>query len=653
MSKVIAVAMLDVKRLWAPIVGAGILMGILPTLAMLIGRLDRSTPSLPFAFLAGAAFLTAIICGFFFGTDFADGKPSFFFARPLPTATLLSGRIVAVIALCLASAAAFSLAYGLTGRIHLADVFRQITPLRLAVLPAAWSVMLFMALARVTSTRQTAKKTVGYIALQLARVAVSAGFSAIFLGLFFDVFLRAINSRSAIMLLFGSYAAAALVIACLAIDRGRTDRLRISRVLVVGTYVQTALVGLIVTITWLYLLHPPPSAMREITTVVGSPDGRVAYVAAHVDRGGRDYQPFFSVNLDSGAVERLATEYDNGWRPWLWHSRDGSTKVWAEQRPLLFGLTQRALLGGSTFRFQTAFGQPQVLPLPDDMELESSFPLIERPIVLPASGSDVVGVLWNNHGSGQKLAFVSPSRGQLSLIDLGQQHRAVSAWAFGSPGHLRAGSTVGSGTDRRMQVIDIDVATGAISTLTDQIIGETPRFHFSATADRALVVSGPADARTVSLFSLDEPSLPAAELVTGVRDNNLQDGFLAEGTIAVIVRQPPTSELRLFSSHGKLLFTVPLGVGYSTLGNQPFANTVTVATNRGGEHVLSFIDATTGAIVRQMAGYYVPQTIAAWFWYETPPAPGTPGARLLMSNDRRLVMLPSLSEEPRQLLPRQ
>ena len=54
--------------------------------------------------MAVAFVVVGIAAGATFGSDFTDGKSSFFFARPLPTGVLIAGRFAALLTL---TAAAF------------------------------------------------------------------------------------------------------------------------------------------------------------------------------------------------------------------------------------------------------------------------------------------------------------------------------------------------------------------------------------------------------------------------------------------------------------------------------------------------------------------------------------------------------------------
>ena len=149
----------------------------------------------------------------------------------------------------------------------------------------------------------------------------------------------------------------------------------------------------------------------------------------------------------------------------------------------------------------------------------------------------------------------------------------------------------------------------------------------------------------MAVLGLDAPK-PTLVTLAASRSNSLEASFLADGRIVVLVRQPPTAELRLFSADGASLFSRPLGEGFTNLGGEPFTNVLWVSTLlRGKPHVV-LVDTRSGESLRQLSGF---RTLTNWE-RELPPPPGSPGARLLMSADRKLYLLPSVSEDPRPLL---
>ena len=102
MRQLLAVAFLDCRRLAFGLSSAALVAGLLPSLASGLGATVAPGTILMVAFaIVGAA------AGLFFGSDFDEGKSSFYFARPLPTLSLIAGRFVALVALAAMAFAAF------------------------------------------------------------------------------------------------------------------------------------------------------------------------------------------------------------------------------------------------------------------------------------------------------------------------------------------------------------------------------------------------------------------------------------------------------------------------------------------------------------------------------------------------------------------
>jgi hypothetical protein len=201
-----------------------------------------------------------------------------------------------------------------------------------------------------------------------------------------------------------------------------------------------------------------------------------------------------------------------------------------------------------------------------------------------------------------------------------------------------------------LEFIDIDTLTGSTRTVATTDRGAFYRsVTLDASAQRALLLSipypsGPSDA-TVSVLQLDAPQPKPMALYSG-KANNADASFLADGRIAVLVRQPPTADLRVFSPDGKVALTRPLGEGFSNLGGEPFANVFWVSTLVRGIWNVALIDARSGEMLRRLSGF---RTLDNWD-RGVPPPPGSPGAHLLMSTDRKLYLLPSVTDDPRPLL---
>ena len=153
----------------------------------------------------------------------------------------------------------------------------------------------------------------------------------------------------------------------------------------------------------------------------------------------------------------------------------------------------------------------------------------------------------------------------------------------------------------------------------------------------------------MSLMPLEASPQPATRTLATARQINIEASFLADGRVVVIVRQSPAAELQLFSPKGEPLLRVPLGDGFSTIGNEPFANVLMVSTLFAGKSFVTLIDMTNGKVLRRIDNVRAPSP-----WLVGPseiPPPGSPGARILLASEK-LYLLPTQTDEPRLLLPR-
>jgi hypothetical protein len=126
--------------------------------------------------------------------------------------------------------------------------------------------------------------------------------------------------------------------------------------------------------------------------------------------------------------------------------------------------------------------------------------------------------------------------------------------------------------------------------------------------------------------------------------------FLADGRVVASsggsVGAWDKRELKVFSSTGELIRDIPIGDGSAPrMGIEMFPGILAVRAGKFMDE-LSLVDVEKGVVVRRIPNVSTP----SWFFRSTTP-PGTPAARLLQSNDGRLYELPSLTAEPRLLLP--
>jgi hypothetical protein len=174
--------------------------------------------------------------------------------------------------------------------------------------------------------------------------------------------------------------------------------------------------------------------------------------------------------------------------------------------------------------------------------------------------------------------------------------------------------------------------------------GELISVRFDESASKALVMAGSPSERTAMLLTLDGSPQPTIRTLAAVKQVNLEAGLLADGRIAVVVRQPPTAELRLFSNAGQPLLTIPLGAGSTTIGSEPFPNVLMVSTWLASTPSVRLFDTTTGRLLRQVEGFHALRN-------SEPAPPASAGSRLLLKQET-LYLLPSMTEAPRPLLPR-
>lgn len=650
MRPILAVATLDLRRLWMPVVAAGVALGLFPSLTRGLAVHASAQDTFPFAL--GIA---AVIAGACFGLDFGENRPSFFYARPLSTPALFAGRIAALAGLVVLSIVAFLTVHWLSGLMWAVDPTARIQRWHVRVIATAWSVALFFALAAAAHTRQRAKVGLRAFLLGAVRAIGVLAATALMVGLFTDLILRAYERPTPVLILMGSYVIAAFIASCAAIELGRTNRLRIMEVLNMGMYVHTTIVGIVVVSAWFYVLRLGPDAITGVAGGYSSPDGGAAYVAARVDRGGNGYLPRFRVDLSTGEVRRMDRGGLNASRDQLgqWHSRDGATQVWIDQAPILLRSARQFFLRSSPLHFQSRFDPEQSLALPNDLVLAFDWELKGLPMdLLPSSAGDVVAFHWVDQ-AGAHVAFMSPTRGQLSAVDLAETRRTRRAWIFLPSGQLRVAFQNWAETVEEIQFVDIDPATGRVTPVAAAPIGrrgEVFSVGFDESASSAVVEAGPANERTILLLTLDGSPPPTIHTLAAGRQVNLQAGLLADGRIAVIVRQPPTAELRLFSTAGEPLLTIPLGQGFTTFGSEPFPNVLMVSTQVTSTPIVRLFDTTTGRLLRQVDGFRAPSPLL--FWNPGPAGPpASAGSRLLLQEEA-LYLLPSMTEAPRLLLPR-
>ncbi len=646
MKKVLAVALLDWRRLAFGLTSAALVAGLLPSLANGLGA-----PVETGFILAATLLLVGAACGGYFGTDFSEGRSSYFFARPLPTWALITGRAAALLGLAGIAFLAFMASNWIS------STESQWTPWILDkrhayTLGVSWSVSLFVSLGIAARARDTRARSGLHPAI-LIPLRLSASLAAFFLmfGLFADLIQRAYSaSRGPVELFLWSWAIACLVASFVAISAGRTERLRIARLQGLVMVSHFVLVSLAVIAAWSYVLHPDADAIQEVSYPTwGSQDGRTAFLSTRVNRGSQTtFRPIYVLDIASGQAKRLNADRYQG--PWT--SANGSTVVWSEATPFFFRPLWRGLGGETTFRVRDASGQVKPLPMPKNAPDFRSVRDLSRGggvvnWVLPSPDGDVFAITWGGH-----LTFTSHSRGELSDANLyGPQSSMYLREALFLPtGDLRpAFVNRDKGGEQSLDFMDIEPTSGARKLLLSVTESLVARIRFDADGARALITTGSSPGRgaSVLLVHLDgrEAASATSTLVNEVYSPSA--AFVSDGRIvasgAAAMRQWDTNFLTVFSPGGEPVLKAPVDVGFRpTLAGEMFPGVMAVSIiNKGA----SFIDLTTGKLVRSF-----PDLRHLGNYYGFPPE-GSAAARLLLSTDGKLYELPSLDAEPRLLLP--
>lgn len=642
MRKVLAVALLDCRRFGFVLVSVALVAGLLPSL---VSGLGERVP------LTNAFFLVFTIVGLAlggsFGNDFADGKGSFFFARPLPTWALLAGKVAALLAISLSAFVACMASLWLSSNDSSLWSFDILTWRHAEALGISWTLSLFTGLAVAVRRKQSRHKGSARDLIKIPlRLTLIIGAVILIFGLFADLMVRAYLTPAPLRLLLGSSVVACLIASCVAIAAGRAESLRIARFIDRITYASAALQAAVVVAAWTYLLHPGPQAIVHVLNARGAPDGRSAYVTTTVDRGDpKRFKPVFLLDTASGQARHLNADPDEG--PWT--STDGQTMAWSEATPFFFRPIWQSLGASGSYRVRTSSGDVKPLPMPkgfsDRFRVGAFNPDGVRDI-LPSPYGDVFAIQWGRH-----LTFTSSSRGEMSDLEFKNDQSIVSA-AFLSTGMLRAATVRRADSAFLLELVDIDPDTGRSRPLMSKMskaVGNGVMVQFDGKVARALLSMQTGPGRmSISLVELNDGAEGARETQLIPDCFGPAAVFLADGRIAAMAGGRDHGPLKIFSASGGPLVELPVEEGIANLvvGEMfPGVLAVQFFRSNGLDHLL--IDSTNGGVVRRLSPSYFPVRYGS----ATPPPPGSTAARLLQSTDGKLYELPSLTAEPRLLFP--
>lgn len=644
MNMIWAVALLDFRRLGFGVLSGALIAGLTPALASGLGvkvPLD--------VMLALALGLTGVAAGGYFGSDFADGRGSFFFARPLPMIALIGGRIAALLGLAAASFVAF-MASSWLARNELSDWSLSVIGWSHAqVLAVTWSLALYASLAIAASGRNRRHewKWRDALTVPVRLLLILAGAIGIF-GLFADLMVRAYASPGPVRLMFGSWIVAAAIASLVAIAAGRTEGMRIARFQHIVVFTHLVLVSVVVVAAWTYVLNPGTKAIRSVSHVMSSPDGSTAWATTTVDRGdATQYSPIFALNLASGDVTHLKSDPNQG----PWPSADGQTTVWSAASPIFFRPI-RALVGASTpFRVRGAGGEVQPLPIPARLapgfrgrgSADFASGIYS---VVPSPGGDVLAAL------GARLTLITRTGEDRGDVDFGKEKSLFHGLVFAPSGALRVALGRPKATPPSIEFVDVDTRTLKVTPL-GSVPAAFARVHFNRAGTQAILTISGDQYKTiaVSLLDLQSRPLPAQRPLVPEGPTSWSGAvFLADDRIVTLTGARDHAVLRVFTSAGEPALELPMGEGHAMLSGEMFPGVVAVHTGKYAPMDLTLIDCATGAVVRRISGM-TSSLLSHQFPRRSPaPLPGTAGARLLLSQGK-VYELASLTAEPRLLLP--
>ncbi len=638
MKKLLAVAILDFRRLGFGLISAALVAGLIPSLSSGLGEKAPASPLLVFVLA-----IVGLTAGGYFGNDFAEGRGSFAFARPLSVWTLILGRLGALLTLGVAAFLAFMASNWVSSSNRSEWTLWILTLDHAWALLTGWALALFFALAMAAQgPAQRHQAGPRDVLLMPLRMGFALGLAIVTFGLFADLLVRAYNSRTPVQVFFGAWIVSFFIASCAGIVAGRTERQRIARFQNGAVALFTALACAGVFVVWNYVLHPGPEAIRKVRFVSGSPDGRAAYVRAVVDRGDSvAFNPVFILDLASGQARRLDVDPLQG--PWV--SKDGAIMAWSEATPFFFRTVWSVVSGRTTYRVRTSSGDITALPVPtkfvqgvSGIARDNVAGLFSR--VLPAQDGDLFALWW-----GRNLVFTSRSRGEVSRLDLGPDPVYVSAAAFLPSGKLRLARQRREGQASTLEFIDVDPGSGATIVLAS-LPSPGGALRLDSGAERALITSSTQGGRA-SISMIDLRNAPGTAPVTSLVANGINPAarFLGDGRIAATTNEHEGGVLRVFSPTGERLLDLPQA-GSAMIAGEMFEGMLAIGIRAPGVDDLCLIDAATGAKARCLQSLSSPLALSPI----TPP-PGSPAARLLQSSDGKLYELPSLTAEPRLLLP--
>ena len=644
MNGITSIAALDLRRLALGNFFLAFAAAFVPGMSQAIG--EGLSPE---GALVVVMVFVGVTAGECFGSDFTEGRSSFYFARPLPTSSLFAGRIAAMMTLGLGALITFVTFFWLASKDRGAATLGFITRAHFYVLITAWTVAFFMRLAIAANVRKMLVPSAWKDLIQIPpRLLLLATICTVTFGLFVDIAMRGYPGKAPITVFLGSWTTAMFVACVIAITLGRTDTSRIARLLNRVLVVFMVVMLIAVSAVWSYLLHPTARNITGIEDAVAGGGDKSAYLLARVDRGEQQWiRPVFSLDVSTGHFERLSV----GAISYPFASRDGRILVWHDTRPAFLRPVVQLFGNRTDWRVRVG-GVDRPLPLPEKLQDSD----VDR--ILPSNDGDVIAVL-----SRDRLWFVSLSGKVNSSVDLRESASYVRSLAFTTDGRLRATLRARANAAGDVRFVEVDPTTGQLETLAT--LPGPLSVLFDKQASRALA-ENTADMRSASVSLIEfgprgttpriTPLLASAlfpqimflqdgRIAAGYRDSDVaREPFLQQdGQISPAYRNSRRSAvLHVFSPTGVSLLTAP-ATGW--LAAEVFPGVGAIPTVHDSSPDTDLVDLSTGAVVRTLKG----MTPLNRRVREKDDGATT---RLMRSSDGRLYEIPSVTAEPRLLAPK-
>jgi hypothetical protein len=643
MKKALALARLDFRRLGFGLLAAGLIAGLLPPFASGLGVfLQEDAVLLVVLAIAGS------VSGVRFGVDFLEGRGSFFFARPLPSWVLFAARFMTMLGLAVMAYAALMASNWLASSEREAWRLWPVQGFHGEMLVASWAVSFFfgVAVASHSPARPGEGLVPAWILIPL-RLTIGLGAAVVIFGLFADLVMRAYRGQLPARMFFGSWIAAAFVAGSAAVVLGRTERLRMAKVLHVVLFTHLAVSSFVLAGIWTYVLRPGPNAIEAVRRAEASPDGRSAFLIARVDRGDPDhFFPSFLLDLETKKVDGLPSEPFHG----PWWSRDGKVMVWNQASLVFLSQVYNLMKGATTFRFRIGDGPVEDVPMPSPTKSRVADRLdifhLQIGRIIPSSDGDLFAIQTK-----RGFAFVSKSRGPLSEFVVDPRAVTLIEAILMPTNQLRVAMTRREGAGLMLEFADIDPSTSKAVVLKASATTPQVQVQFDRESERALVSVGPGLQRDeIALVNLTKGGATNAPVTLLSKATVPDVMFLSDGRVLATERSAQGVLLRLFSAEGVSLLNTPFAGGDKVrLGIEMFPGVIAANTLTPGGWELALVDVATGAALRQLPNSSTPLDLR---WVRRAPIPGTPGARLFRSRDGAIYELPSPTAEPRLLFPR-